>query len=273
MERIVVEGECWKHVRGGDAFAPRSGNAPSAGRSRVAAPPQRIQPPQVRPKRCVARPRPPCSPHSAQAHPCPTPRSPSTHPTSSGSSYSAKRVPSTPPSGGRPHPLRPSPISPSLVPPARSLPTISPLSSLACPLPSLSPCSPASPSIPPSRPPSHTRSSKLSSKTAPADHFRSISPIIPPGLIPLISSALSLSTTPTLFSIPVSFTLDHLLTCHGRSRRHCLESIDPNVPEQPGADITPKRVSFHSGLIGNIFLSSCPGKKGVHATALQARIN
>ncbi|KAK2467790.1 hypothetical protein APHAL10511_000085 [Amanita phalloides] len=87
-------------------------------------------------------------------------------------------------------------------------------------------------------------------------HPLNISPIIPPDLIAIISSRLALSTTPTLFSIPLSFSLDHLLTCHSRSGRACLESVEPDLTvDDPAIARAPL------GLLGNLFLSSCPGKK------------
>ncbi|KAF8629207.1 hypothetical protein AX17_005792 [Amanita inopinata Kibby_2008] len=54
-------------------------------------------------------------------------------------------------------------------------------------------------------------------------HPLSISPIIPPELIPFISSHLTLTSAPTLFALPYTFNLDRLLASHNRSGRNSLE--------------------------------------------------
>jgi hypothetical protein len=56
----------------------------------------------------------------------------------------------------------------------------------------------------------------------------SISPIIPPELIPLISSQLCPSQPPTVFNIPPSFALDHLL-----SSSHRIRLALPAMPHTP----------------------------------------
>ncbi|KAF8626859.1 hypothetical protein AX15_004679 [Amanita polypyramis BW_CC] len=133
-----------------------------------------------------------------------------------------------------------------------------------------------------------------------ASHPLNISPIIPPDLVSFISSRLSVSTTPTLFTIPPSLSLDALfLTFYSRNTRSYPGAIDYNLhlplPESlessyhdshqspeasfldgithvldpltngdmtpPNENGAPVKQPASLGLLGNFLLSSCPGKK------------
>ncbi|KAJ7647482.1 hypothetical protein FB45DRAFT_200177 [Roridomyces roridus] len=117
-------------------------------------------------------------------------------------------------------------------------------------------------------------------------HPINISAIIPPELIPLISSHLVLADGPTLFDIPPSFALDRLTAAQYHDN-----SIQPLPPPPPPPIIppVPTRAAVTEALkaaidttvtsvslsvtvsvaveeraafaIGNLFMSSCPGKK------------
>ncbi|KAJ7755692.1 protein-tyrosine phosphatase-like protein [Mycena maculata] len=131
-------------------------------------------------------------------------------------------------------------------------------------------------------------------------HPINISPIIPFELIPLISSHLMLSAGPTLFDIPLSFALDRLTAAQHHHHTIPPLPPPPPPDRHPGypvsealraaidTDVAPSLPTFHPNssilslsdpaldekansipypppeppfTIGNIFLSSCPGKK------------
>ncbi|KAM6502372.1 Protein-tyrosine phosphatase-like protein [Amanita muscaria] len=94
-------------------------------------------------------------------------------------------------------------------------------------------------------------------------HPLHISSIIPPDLISFISSQLQLSPAPTVFNIPLPFCLDRLLSSHPHLYPH---TFSKHISQscQSDAFVNEDKASYGAGLnfmLGNLFLSSCPGKK------------